>query len=117
MRRLRHGTRKKVTRLPMPLTYAGYDSWVELDGGRTVAAGDEVEGDGSDGPGQNGEGVEHQEAEALLEEEKGGQEVVHTVLSTRWCSRRTSRRGRRRRIRGEPGLRQGATEREEERCE
>ena len=43
--------------------------------------------------------------------------MVYTVLPPWWCSRRTFGRSRGRRGLGELGLRQGATEREEERCE
>ena len=43
--------------------------------------------------------------------------MVYTVLPPWWCSRRTFGRSRERRGLGELGLRQGATEREEERCE
>ena len=70
MCRLHEKDRKAAAQLPRPPAHAGVVRREELDGGRTVAAGDEVEGDGSDGPGQNGEGVEHQEREAKLRGKK-----------------------------------------------
>ena len=62
-------TQEEVRHRPRPPEHAG-DGWtLEHVGGRTVAAGDEEDADGSNGPGQKREEDEDQE-----EEESSGEE-------------------------------------------
>ena len=69
-RRLCHKVRESSTILSIPLAHAGGDCRPDLDGERTVADGEEDEGDDGGVPGQKREEVEHQQREMKPRDKK-----------------------------------------------